>query len=319
MLIRVDLTLFPPTRQFLATRAQLRTAGLSRRALQAGMKSGDIVRICRGVYATRPLPDRGAYLLSGGVVDAGYLALVRSVLLRLGPEVCAGGRTAAVLWGFDLAVEPTQVELAVPVGGDRKLSGVAAIQHAELDIVTLKVLDLEPVQVTSAVQTVLHCALLLPLAEAVVVADSALRRKAVTRRQLVKAAAQLRGTPGAVQVRQVIALSDPKSESVLESLLRVLLAQAGIAAPETQYDIRDGKVFVGRVDFCWPLLRLIVECDGRRWHDPDDARTGDRRRDNAFECLSWRVLRFSWAEVVHQPEYVLTQVRTCLEGWRSAA
>ena len=76
---------------------------------------------------------------------------------------------------------------------------------------------------------------------------------------------------------------------------------------------------VGRVDFLWREHRLVVECDGRRWHDPADARNTDRRRENGLTLGSWMLLRFTWAEVVHQPDDVLADMRLALQGWMAAA
>jgi dephospho-CoA kinase len=53
----------------------------------------------------------------------------------------------------------------------------------------------------------------------------------------------------------------------------------------------------------------VVEVDGRRWH-PDPA--VDRERDNRLAELGWRVLRFTWADVVHRPEVVVAAVRAAL-------
>ena len=96
-------------------------------------------------------------------------------------------------------------------------------------------------------------------------------------------------------------------------MLRVLLREAGLAPPKTQYVLcdLDGR-FVARVDFCWPDQRLVLEADGRRWHDPDDARHADRRRSNACARLGWRVLRVTWAEAVHDGEAVVALVRASL-------
>ncbi len=64
-----------------------------------------------------------------------------------------------------------------------------------------------------------------------------------------------------------------------------------------------------RVDFCFRAARLVVEVDGARWH-PDPRR--DRQRDNALTALGWRVLRYAWADVVHEPERVLAEIRAAL-------
>lgn len=48
---------------------------------------------------------------------------------------------------------------------------------------------------------------------------------------------------------------------------------------------------VGRyfVDFGNPQHRIAIECDGKKWHDPER----DARRDAELGELGWRVFRFS--------------------------
>lgn len=56
---------------------------------------------------------------------------------------------------------------------------------------------------------------------------------------------------------------------------------------------------VGRVDF---LIgeRLIVEVDGRGFHDTESTFENDRRRDAHLSTLGYRVLRFSYRQVVDE-------------------
>jgi very-short-patch-repair endonuclease len=132
----------------------------------------------------------------------------------------------------------------------------------------------------------------------------------VTLAELTRAARALPGVRAAARARRVLELADPESGSVLESVLRVRMHLAGIAGFSTQLVIRDdaGR-HVLRVDFCFAEARLVVEVDGEKWHQ-DPAR--DRSRDNALAALGWRVLRYTWAEVVHQPERVLAEIRQAL-------
>lgn len=55
---------------------------------------------------------------------------------------------------------------------------------------------------------------------------------------------------------------------------------------------------VGRVDF---LIgdRLVIEVDGRGFHDAESSFEADRRRDAALSTLGYRVLRFSYRQVMH--------------------
>jgi very-short-patch-repair endonuclease len=305
------------SQQGVATRAQLAAAGLTRRALERALSDGRLRRERTGLYVCSDRPARGLHLLSGGRCDPGYLAEVRAAVLTMGGDAAASRRTAAVLWGFDMFVEPSLVELVEldvhPSRSRAERRGLDVRRRAPRDVEERSVLGTSPVRVTGPLRTVLDVAGTRPLTEAVVVADSALRTGRVALEDLQAAAALRARAASAEQVRRVVRWVDARSGSVLESLLRVLLAQHGILVPRTQLVVLDGDgAFVGRVDFAWPVERLIVETDGRRWHDPADARDRDRLRTNAYARLGWSVLRFTWADVVHEPETVVAAVRACL-------
>jgi very-short-patch-repair endonuclease len=80
----------------------------------------------------------------------------------------------------------------------------------------------------------------------------------------------------------------------------------GITGFATQQVLRDrlGQ-HVLRADFVFAEAKLVVEVDGEKWHQ--DV-TRDRMRDNALAALGWRVLRYRWAEVVHEPRVVLSEI-----------
>lgn len=103
----------------------------------------------------------------------------------------------------------------------------------------------------------------------------------------------------------MVELADPSTGSVLESVLRVQLVMSGITGFLTQ--VVPGPAL--RVDFSSPAASLVVEVDGQRWHR-DPGR--DQARDNALALLGWRVLRLSWAQVVHGPEQAVADVRAAL-------
>jgi len=171
---------------------------------------------------------------------------------------------------------------------------------------------------TSIARTLLDLARVLPLDQAVVAADSALRLGVVRLEDL--SAMGTKTGRGAARIRRVLKHADPKCGSVLESLLRVLLAQAGIPTPVTQYRVLDHGGEVARVDFCWPAARLVVEADGYAFHSSRDDYRRDRRRMNELERLGWRVLRFSWEDVTQRPDHVVGLVRACMPpGLASAA
>jgi very-short-patch-repair endonuclease len=294
----------------LAAVAQLRAAGLSRAGISRALRANAIARIHRRVYALAPLPGWTRFVVTDAGVTPEYVAHVRAALLSLGPGAAAQRRTAAAVRGWAMLIEPSRtLEIAVPHRSRRSsLKGVKVTERRWLvchDVVALP--DTAPIAVTSAVQTVLDCALSLSLLEAVVICDSALRARDVTVEALRAAARALPGVRDAGRVRQVLDLCDPESGSVLESVLRVRMILDGITGFATQQVLRDrlGQ-HVLRADFVFAEARLVVEVDGEKWHQ--DV-TRDRKRDNALAALGWRVLRYRWAEVVHDPAAVLSEIR----------
>lgn len=212
-----------------------------------------------------------------------------------------------------MLVEPARtVHVAVPHGRSRVTEPlVRVVQRRSLGRALFRALEgTDRLWTTTPVQTVVDCALDLPLLQAVVICDSALRAKDVTVDELVRAAGQLRGVRDARRVRRVLELCDPDSGSVLESVLRVHMLLAGMRAFVVQKVLRDLPGQHLRVDFCFDALGLVIEVDGKRWHK-DPAR--DQARDNALAALGWRVLRYTWAQVVHHPELVLAEIRAALD------
>jgi len=100
--------------------------------------------------------------------------------------------------------------------------------------------------------------------------------------------------------------SDPGAQSIAETLARVALVAAGLSVT-TQVHIAS----VGYVDMV-VNGRVIVEVDGRAYHSDPAAFNRDRRRDRAAYLAGYVPLRFTYAEVVYEPETVVAHVRRAL-------
>jgi very-short-patch-repair endonuclease len=59
-----------------------------------------------------------------------------------------------------------------------------------------------------------------------------------------------------------------------------------------------------RVDFYWPDLGLVVETDGLRYHRTPAQQATDRLRDQAHTAAGLTPLRFTHAQVRHEPGHV---------------
>ncbi|HWJ66276.1 MAG TPA: type IV toxin-antitoxin system AbiEi family antitoxin domain-containing protein [Nocardioides sp.] len=93
----------------------------------------------------------------------------------------------------------------------------------------------------------------------VVACDSAMQR-GVTRAELEAAYAVMENWPGVRATREAVALADPGAENPNESLARLLVLEAGIGIPETQFPVRTAE------GVRWCDLRVgnhVIEAHGK--------------------------------------------------------
>jgi hypothetical protein len=65
-------------------------------------------------------------------------------------------------------------------------------------------------------------------------------------------------------------------------------------------------------DFLWRGPRLIVEVGGRDIHTTRRAFEHDRRRDQRLATLGYRVIRFTWRQVMFEPAEVAATLTALL-------
>ena len=236
----------------------------TRRRLRRAVARGRVVRLSRGRYALPTADD------------------ARRIASRLTAIVCL--RSAAA-----------HPELMVRRG--RKLS---AEQREGVAIHWANVADDQVVDgVTTPLRTVVDCARLLPFDEALAIADSALRSGLVTRAELD--ATDVRGA-GADAVRRVLRHADRRAANPFESVLRALCIEAGfVVEPQAAVDLGTGTI---HPDLVCHVLRMAFEADSWSFHASRRAHRRDCVRYNLLVINGWRVLRFTWEQVMHDQAYV---------------
>jgi very-short-patch-repair endonuclease len=98
-------------------------------------------------------------------------------------------------------------------------------------------------------------------------------------------------------------------ESWLERRLTRLIAAAGLPPPRCQVPLRHGGG-VARVDMLYEHARLVIETDGHGSHATRRERQSDAERDARLGAAGYRVLRFTYDDVVGRPEYVVRMIRS---------
>lgn len=111
---------------------------------------------------------------------------------------------------------------------------------------------------------------------------------------------------GAAKLRKILATAAP-TRNEYEDVVNEIIHQAGLPKPDV--NVRRGRHIP---DFRWPVQRVILEADSRRYHGHLLARADDARRQALLEAQGELVLRTTWVEVVTRPSAVVGRVRAAL-------
>lgn len=225
-------------------------------------------------------------------------------------------QSAAAIHGFE-SIRATDVTVTVSHRSTHRLPGV--VVHQATDLLDAHVVEIDALAVTTPARTVIDLAKVLGRSRLEAVLDNALASSKVNFVELYElfSAIARRGKPGVRKLRELLdERSDGAfvSESELERRFKELVAAAGLPRPQSQFRADWLKQTNGRVDFAYPEKRLVIECDGRRWHSQFDAFEADRRRDNAAQIAGWRIVRFTWRMIRDEPSVVIATVRKALEA-----
>jgi very-short-patch-repair endonuclease len=140
--------------------------------------------------------------------------------------------------------------------------------------------------------------------------DEGDRLRLVATDDLIELLRRHRRHPGARCLRGVVArhrIGSTLTRSELEERFLVLCRQRGLPQPQVNVPLLDYVV-----DFFWPDARLVVEVDGHATHGTRRAFEADRDRDARLTIASYRVVRFTWSDVVRRPAVMEDRVRRLL-------
>jgi very-short-patch-repair endonuclease len=133
------------------------------------------------------------------------------------------------------------------------------------------------------------------------VVDSAIRCGDLDAESFAKAAARVRGK-GAARVRRVAEHASGLAANAFESALRGIALEAGLDA-RPQVPITTGGVEI-HPDVVDVERRVVLEADSWEFHATKDAFQRDCWRYTSLTADGWLVLRFTWWQVMDQPDWV---------------
>ncbi|WP_267422758.1 MULTISPECIES: hypothetical protein [unclassified Curtobacterium] len=121
------------------------------------------------------------------------------------------------------------------------------------------------------------------------------------------------GDRGVTTARTALERIRTGAESPMESVLRLIVVDAGFPEPALNIDVADARgVFIGRVDMGWADLRIALEYDGDHHRTDRGTFLHDRSRRNAFVVEDWLTIHVT-APDVSRPAEFLERLRQAFE------
>lgn len=284
-----------------ASTRDLKAAGLEERVLTAAVRSGFLLRLRRGAYVRRSSWQESE-------------PWTRDALRIQAHFESTGGRcryshiSAARLHECHVWDAGSGIHLTTAYANSSKSAGKDVRTHrselAASELVTLWTPDGREILTTSLARTVLDCARILPLQQAAVIGDHALRKgvRLESLHQLLEASPVKRGSRRA---RDLLAVLDGRSESVGETRTRLMLRAFGLCMFIPQFEIAtlNGQF---RADFADPESKVVIEFDGKGkytdYKPTAEVLLAERRRENALTEEGWLVLRVEWKHLARPGE-----------------
>ena len=277
----------------IATRQQL-LVGADAATVDAGVRRGWVRRVHPHVYvagSTTPTDD----------------VRLRAALRYAGAGAALSHLSA--LWWYDVRQPGPVVHLTVD--HRRRLAGSPTlVVHRQRGFRTdpPHCRTVRGALVTSPARAVVDSWPLLPVRDRRPVALDLVRRGSCTPADLDEALRARPNIAGHEELRRTVDLLVDGVRSELEALgVLAVFRHPDLPPSEGQRRVEvAGHRFY--LDRCWPEALLAVELDGAQHHTSPEDRQRDLERDRLLAAAGWLVLRFTYADVVRDPEGVRRQV-----------
>lgn len=275
----------PSEEKGLFTRADALAAGFD----DNDLRSPEYRRIIQGVYAVADKP-------------LSHLLRCSAAALRLPEHAVITGRSAALLYGVELARPHDPVEVLVE--GCKRVYGV---RSWDMFNAPSESLPWSRIRVATLERTAFDLLARNGLYQGVAYCDALLHAGLLSADDVV---ASLRGRRdhGVVRARKGAALLDGRAESVPESVLRVALVVAGLS-PQPQLLIPAPSGHSFRADLGFEREKVIVEYDGA-WHGDPERFERDRHRLAWLHAHGWHVIVVTRDRLYGDLAGIVDEVRT---------
>lgn len=277
-------------------------------------------------------PNRG--VATHGVDLDDIVQRVRALGLLLPTDAAISHASAALLRGFPvpraLQLRP---ELHVTVPRPRRAPKGAGVRGHSLHLPQAQVEQVLivapstreglPVPLVNEPLTLLTCATQLELPDLVALADAMLHRARAEQRPdpMLTALEIGAGRPGHSRLERAAPLRRQGVRSRAETLLRLMIANAGLPEPVVAHPVqstkRSPKTWTAEADLAWPLFGVVVEYEGDEHRTSRRRFATDVRRFDRYFDEGWRAVRATRADVFEDASELMGRIARRLVdgGW----
>lgn len=269
--------------------------------LDLGASPSLVDRRVRAGRLTVELP--GVYVVAGSPDTVARRRWV--ALLAAGEGAVLSFETAARIHGLSTVAQHGPTVVTVRHSGWQRLPGV--VVHQLNDVAEDHVVLVDGMPVTTLTRTLVDLAAIWRRGRLRLALEDAVAAKRTTDAAIgdcLRSVAR-RGKPGVRNLATVLDDRGPGKATPASQLERdfyALLRRTSLPRPVTQYPLPRDDGVRNLVDSAWPEVKLIVEIDGRRWHQRLADMRKDRDRDLKAAAAGWQVVRLLYEHVVGAPE-----------------
>jgi very-short-patch-repair endonuclease len=250
--------------------------------------------------------------------DQGWGRVAPRVYLAAGHRLTVRARIrAAGLWGGEYAtvcgpaaawwhgmVDTAPVEIAVTVPRRLGVRGYPGVRIRRRDLPDPDRVHVDGIWCAALPLAILETALALSDGSAFL--DRALQ-KHVRFEHLYQAYCRNMAAYGAARIGDLLTAAADRADSAAERRLITLLRGAGLTGWQRAVPFERWTI-----DVAFPDARLAIEVDGWAYHSDVDRFRTDRSKGNALVRAGWKLLRFTWHDLVNRPQYVVAEIRAAL-------
>lgn len=169
---------------------------------------------------------------------------------------------------------------------------------------------LRGIPVPGPVEVLLELAGMLEHDDLVRVGDSLIRRKQPLSsvREIHAAVAQADGRPGIRTLRSAVTWMRARTDSPMETTLRLAIVRAGLPEPSVNHciDLGDGRA--AHLDLAYPDRLLAIEYDGDQHRTDERQYHLDGDRLWRIEQRGWRIVRINRSHMGHAAQEAIRRI-----------